>query len=59
MMETKITPIGSMNDEGKIPASLDFELEVVIEAEGHRREDGLTAAQVRQEIKEREGADGS
>jgi hypothetical protein len=58
-METKITATGPINDEGITPASMDFEIEVVIEAEGHRREDGLTAAQVEQEIKEREGADGS
>jgi len=58
-MKPTITATGPMNDEGKIPASMDFDLEVIIEAEGHRREDGMTAAQVRQEIKEREGADGS
>jgi hypothetical protein len=58
-MKTTITPTGPVSDEGAIPVAMGFELEVVVEAEGHRREDGLTAAQVEQEIKEREGADGS
>ncbi len=58
-MKQTITPTGEATAEGLTPVALDFEIEVVIEAEGHRREDGLTAAQVRQEIKEREGADGS
>ena len=57
-METTITETGK-NRDGTPTAVMDISFEVVVEAEGHRREDGLTAAQVRQEIKEREAADGS
>jgi hypothetical protein len=58
-MDMKITATGKPNELGLTPASMDFELEVVIEAQGHRREDGMTATQIRQEIKERESINGS
>lgn len=57
-MKTMITKTGK-NDDDVPTAVMDFGFEVTIEAEGHRREDGLTATQVRQEIKEREAANGS
>ncbi len=58
-MKQTITPIGEATTEEPAYATMNFDFEVTIEAQGHRREDGLTAAQVRQEIKEREGANGS
>lgn len=57
-MKTTITMTGDTRD-GVPTAAMDFSLDIEIEAEGHRREDGLTAAEVEQEIKEREGANGS
>lgn len=57
-MKTTITKTG-VNRDGVSTAVMDLGFEVAIEAKGHRREDGLTAAQVRQEINEREANDGS
>lgn len=57
-METTITETGT-NRDGVPTVVMDVGFEIAVEAEGHRREDGLTAAQVRQEIKEREANDGS
>ena len=57
-METTITETGK-NRDGVPTAVMDIGFEVVVEAEGHRREDGLTAAQVREEIRDREATDGS
>lgn len=53
-MKTTITKIG-VNQDGVPTAVMDLNFEVKVEAEGHRREDGLTAAQVRQEIRDRKG----
>jgi hypothetical protein len=58
-MKTTVTPTGEIREDGSLPVAVDLAFKVEVAAEGHRREDGLTAAQVRQEIKEREGADGS
>lgn len=58
-MKQTITPTDEITTEEPIYPTMSFDLKVTIEAQGHRREDGLTAAEVRQEIKEREGADGS
>ena len=58
-MKTTITKIGK-NRDGIPTATMDIGFEVTVEAEGHRREDGLTAAQVREEIRSRKRAtDGS
>ena len=57
-METTITMTGK-NRDGVPTASMDLDFEVKIEAEGHRREDGMTAAQVRQECRDRKVTDGS
>ena len=51
-MKTAITETGK-NRDGIPTAVIDVSFEVVVEAEGHRREDGLTAAQVREEIRRR------
>lgn len=56
-MKTTVTTTGT-NRDGIPTVVADVGFKVTVEAEGHRREDGLTAAQVRQEIKER-GEDGS
>lgn len=58
-MKTTISKIGDKNRNGVPTVVMDFGFEVTVEAKGCRREDGLTAVQVRQEIKEREAADGS
>ena len=58
-METTITETGDKNRDGIPTATMDIGFEVTVEAEGHRREDGLTAAQVREEIRDREATDGS
>ena len=52
-MKTTIAMTGDKNRDGTPTATMDMSFEVVVEAEGHRREDGLTAAQVRDEIRER------
>ena len=52
-MKTTIVMIGDKNRDGVPTATMDMSFEVVVEAVGHRREDGLTAAQVREEIRER------
>ena len=52
-MKTMITETGDKNRDGVPTAVMDIGFEVTVEAEGHRREDGLTAAQVREEIRNR------
>ena len=52
-MKTTIAMTGDKNRDGTPTATMDMSFEVVVEAVGHRREDGLTAAQVREEIRER------
>ena len=56
-METTITMTGK-NRDGVPTASMNLGFEVTVEAAGHRREDGMTAAQVRQERRDRKVTDG-
>jgi len=53
-MEVEMVPNGPPDEHGVTPMTQNISFEVTATAKGHRREDGLTAAQVRTEIRERE-----
>lgn len=53
-MKTTITPTGVIGEDGIEEATMKVDIEVEVVATGVRREDGLTAAEVRQELKEKE-----
>jgi len=53
-MEVTMTPNGPPDENGVTPMTQNIAFKITATAEGHKREDGLTAAEVRQEIKERE-----
>ena len=58
-MEVTLTPSGDADKNGVVPARMGVAFEVTAVAEGHRREDGLTAAEVRQELAEGRAINGS
>jgi hypothetical protein len=58
-METTFIPNGPPDENGVIPVTQAVTLKVTMTAEGYGRQDGLTAAQVRAELKEKEAANGS
>jgi hypothetical protein len=53
-VKTTITPTGVIGEDGIEEATMKVDIEVEVVATGVRREDGLTAAEVRQELKEKE-----
>lgn len=53
-METTMTPNGPPDENGVVPMTQGVSFKITAVAEGQRREDGLTAAQVEQELRERE-----
>ena len=58
-MESELIPNGEADASGVVPMTQGITFKMKVTAEGERREDGLTATQVRQELKEKAIANGS